>query len=71
MTDGRPPSVSPIVGRVLAVSAALMFVFSILCFNDLQPMAMSAGARQITAKALFFAGMLDMGLAGWLSRRAR
>ena len=70
MTDGQPPKVSPIVGRVLAVSAGVMFVFSILCFNDLQPMAMSAEARQITAKALFFAGILDMSLAAWMTRRA-
>ena len=71
MTAGAPGKPSPIVGRVLGVSAILMFVFSILAFNDRLPFETTPEARSILGPALFFAGFLDVSLATVLSRRAR
>ena len=61
----------PLVGRVLSVSAAVMFVFSILSFNDLLPFPTTPEARRILGPALFLVGFLDMTLAVLVSRRAR
>jgi len=71
MTAGAPGKPSPIVGRVLYASAALMFIFSILAFNDRLPFDTSPEARRILGPALFFAGFFDMSLAAVMTRRAR
>ena len=71
MTDASAPKPNKLVGRVLAVSAILMFVFSILSFNNLLPFSTTPEARKILGPALFFAGVLDMTLAAVVRRRAR
>jgi hypothetical protein len=71
MTWGSAQKPSPLVGRVLGLSAILMFVFSILSFNDLLPFPTTPEARKILGPALFFVGFLDMALASMLMRRAR
>jgi hypothetical protein len=71
MTDGPPAKASPLVGRVLVLSAIVMFGFSLLFWNDTLPLAVSARARPLVAGALFFAGILDLGMAVVMLRRAR
>jgi len=71
MTAGSPPKTSPLVGRVLVLSAILMFAFALLFWNDALPVEMSAQARPIVAGALFLAGLLDLGMAVVMMRRAR
>jgi hypothetical protein len=71
MTASAPGKPSPIVGRVLYASAALMLLFSILAFNDRLPFDTSPEARRVLGPALFFAGFFDMFLAKAMTRRAR
>ena len=71
MTAGAPGRPAPIVGRVLGASAALMFLFSVLAFNDRLPFELSPEARRILGPALFFAGFLDLSLAVVMTRRGR
>jgi hypothetical protein len=71
MSDGPSQKPSPLIGRVLAASAAVMFVFSVLSFNDLLPFSTTPETRKILGPALFFAGVLDTTLASMMSRRAR
>jgi hypothetical protein len=70
MTAGSPRTPGPLVGRVLVLSAILMFAFSLLFWNDALPIEMSAQAKPIVAGALFLAGLLDLGLAVVMMRRA-
>ena len=62
---------SPLIGRVLVLSAIVMFAFSLLFWNDVLPIEMSAQAKPIVAGALFVAGVLDLGLAVVMTRKAR
>jgi hypothetical protein len=71
MSSGLPAGTSPLVGRVLALSAILMFAFALLFWNDALPIEMSAQAKRIVAGALFLAGLLDLGMAVVMMRRAR
>ena len=71
MSDAPVPRPSPLIGRVLYASATLMFVGSILSFNDLLPFPTTPEARKILGPALFFVGFLDMWLGVIMSRRAR
>jgi hypothetical protein len=71
MTDGSAQKPSPLIGRVLVLSAILMFAFSLLFWNDVLPIAVSAPAKPIVAGALFLAGLLDLGMAVVMTRRAR
>jgi hypothetical protein len=71
MTDGPQAKPSPLVGRVLVLSAIVMFAFSLLFWNDTLPITMSAQAKPVVAGALFLAGILDLGLAIVMMRRAR
>jgi len=71
MSGSPAPRVSPVVVRVLQVSAMLMFVLSILAFNDKLPFDTTADTRKILGPALFFVGFFDLGMATVLSRRAR
>jgi hypothetical protein len=71
MSDAPARKPSPVVGRVLVLSAILMFVFSILSVNDRLPFSTTPEARKILGPALFFVGFLDMTLAAVMTRRAR
>jgi hypothetical protein len=71
MSPAPAPGVNPLVVRILQVSAMLMFVFSLLAFNDKLPFDTTPGARKILGPALFFAGFLDLVMSTVLSRRAR
>jgi hypothetical protein len=71
MTDRSQPKPSPLVGRVLALSAIIMFAFALLFWNDTVPIELSARAKPIVAGALFVAGILDLGMAIVMMRRAR
>jgi hypothetical protein len=71
MSLGQQSTPSPLVGRVLVLSAIMMFAFALLFWNDVLPIEMSAQAKPIVAGALFLAGLLDLGLAVVMMRRAR
>ena len=71
MTDGPQAKPSSLVGRVLVLSAIVMFAFSLLFWNDTLPIAVSAQAKPVVAGALFLAGTLDLGIAIVMMRRAR
>jgi hypothetical protein len=71
MTDGPQAKPAPLVGRVLVLSAIVMFAFSLLFWNDTLPIEVSARAKPLVAGALFFAGILDLGMAVVMMRRAR
>ena len=71
MTDPSQPTPNPLVGRVLVLSAIIMFAFSLLFWNDALPIELSAEARPLVAGALFLAGLLDLGMAIVMMRRAR
>jgi hypothetical protein len=71
MSPARPaPSAS--VGRILGVSAIVMFALSILVWIDALPfLGLGADARPLIAGALLLAGLLDLGMAIVTMRRAR
>ena len=71
MTAGPQRKAAPPVGRLLVLSAVVMFAFSLLFWNDVLPVELSADARPLVAGALFLAGILDLGLAIVMMRRAR
>ena len=71
MSGSPAPRVSPVVVRVLQVSAMLMFVLSILAFNDKLPFGTTAETRKILGPALCVVGLLDLGVATLMGRRAR
>jgi hypothetical protein len=71
MSQGRPVP-SAFVGRILVVSAIVMFALSFAFWNDLLPfLGVSADARPLVAGALLAGGLLDLGLAVVMMRRAR
>jgi hypothetical protein len=71
MTSGRPAP-SAAVGRILVVSAIVMFALSTLVWSDALPfLGLSADARPLIAGALLLAGLLDLGMAIVMMRRAR
>ncbi len=60
------------VGRILVVSAIVMFALSAALWNDALPfLGVSADARPLIAAALLAGGLLDLGLAIVMMRRAR
>jgi hypothetical protein len=71
MTPGRPAP-SAAVGRILVVSAIVMFALSILVWSDALPfLGLTEQARPLIAGALLLAGLLDLGMAIVMMRRAR
>jgi len=71
MSPAHTPPATPLVVRVLQVSAAVMFVLSILAFNDKLPFGTTAETRKILGPALCVVGLLDLGVATLMGRRAR
>ena len=66
------PAPSALVGRILVVSAIVMFALSILVWSDALPfLGLTASARPLIAGALLLAGLLDLGMAIVMMRRAR
>jgi hypothetical protein len=60
------------VGRILVVSAIVMFALSAAFWNDALPfLGVSADARPLIAAALLAGGLLDLGLAIVMMRRGR
>jgi hypothetical protein len=60
------------VGRILVVSAIVMFGLSLALWNDALPfLGLSPEARPLVAGALLAGGFLDLGLAIVMMRRAR
>jgi len=71
MTADRPAP-SAAVGRILVVSAIVMFALSILVWTDALPfLGLTDSARPLIAGALLLAGLLDLGMAIVMMRRAR
>ena len=71
MSQARPAP-SAAVGRILVVSAIVMFALSILVWTDALPfLGLTAPARPLIAGALLLAGLLDLGMAIVMMRRAR
>ena len=69
--DRRAPSPA-LAGRMLHVSAIGMFALSLALWNDVLPsLGLSAEARPLVAGALLAGGLLDLGLAIFMMRRAR
>jgi hypothetical protein len=71
MTNTLPPAMAARVGRLLVVSAIVMFGLAVAFWNDLLPVGVSAEARPLLAGALAAAGLLDLGLAIFMRRKAR
>jgi hypothetical protein len=71
MTTSMPPATAARVGRLLVVSAIVMFGLSVAFWNDLLPVGLGADARPVLAGALAVAGLLDLGMAIFLMRKAR
>ena len=71
MSQARPAP-SAAVGRILVVSAIVMFALSILVWSDALPfLGLTASARPLIAGVLLLAGLLDLGMAIVMMRRAR
>ena len=72
MSQARQPTSPALVGRLLLVSAIVMFALSLVIWNDALPfLGLSADARPLVAGALLAGGLLDLGLAIVMMRRAR
>jgi hypothetical protein len=71
MTASIPPAMAGRVGRLLVLSAIVMFALAVVFWNDLVPLGISADARPVLAGALAAAGVLDLGLALFMKRKAR
>ena len=72
MSQGRRAASPAAVGRILLVSAIVMFALSAAFWNDALPfLGVSADARPLVAGALLAGGLLDLGLAIVMMRRAR
>jgi hypothetical protein len=71
MTTSMPPATAGRVGRLLVLSAIVMFALAVAFWNDLLPVGVGADARPILAGALVAAGLLDLGLAIVMRRKAR
>jgi hypothetical protein len=71
MTPGRPAP-SAAVGRILVGSAIVMFALSLLVWSDALPfLGLTPDARPLIGGALLLAGLLDLGMAIVMMRRAR
>jgi hypothetical protein len=72
MTADRRAAAPAAVGRILVVSAIVMFALSLAFWNDALPfLGVAASARPLLAGALLVAGLMDLGLAIFMMRRAR
>jgi hypothetical protein len=72
MSPAPPPRQAAIVGRLLVLSAVVMFALAILFWNQtFDVLAVSEDARPFIAGALFAAGLLDLGIGIVMMRRAR
>ena len=72
MTADRRAAPPAAVGRILVVSAIVMFALSLAFWNDALPfLGLSADARPLVAGALLAGGLLDLGLAIVMMRKAR
>jgi hypothetical protein len=72
MMPDRRTAPSASVGRILVASAIVMFALSILVWVDALPfLGLGADARPLIAGALLLAGLLDLGMAIVMMRRAR
>ena len=72
MSPARQAAPSAGVGRLLVVSAIVMFALSLALWNDALPfLGVSAAARPLVAGALLAGGLLDLGLAIVMMRRTR
>jgi hypothetical protein len=59
------------IGRILVLSATLMFAFSLAVFNDLVPLGLPGDTRTILGGLLFVVGLSELGLAIYFLRRFR
>jgi hypothetical protein len=72
MTADRRAAAPAVVGRMLVISAIVMFALSLAFWNDALPfLGVTANARPLLAGALLAAGLMDLGLAIVMMRRAR
>jgi hypothetical protein len=72
MTPAPAPQQAGLVGRILVLSAVVMFALSILFWNQtFDAFAVSEAARPFIAGALCAAGLLDLGIGIVMMRRAR
>ena len=72
MSSSLPPGKAAVVGRLLVLSAIVMFALSLVFWNDLLPsLGLTPEARPLIAGALLVAGLFDLGLAIVMIRRAR
>jgi len=72
MTVDRRAAPPAAIGRILVVSAIVMFALSFAFWNDALPfLGLSPEARPLVAGALLAGGFLDLGLAIVMMRRAR
>jgi hypothetical protein len=72
MIQDRRAAPPAAVGRILVVSAIVMFGLSLALWNDALPfLGLSPEARPLFAGALLAGGFLDLGLAIVMMRRAR
>ena len=65
------PQNARLIGRVLVLSATLMFAFSLAVFNDLLPLGLPDDTRTILGGVLFVVGLSELGLAIYFMRRFR
>ena len=73
MSDpGQQQRSARLASRIAGASAAVMLGLSIALRNDLLPfLGLAADVRIIVANALVAVGLLDLGMAIFLQRRAR
>ena len=72
MRPDRRTAAPALAGRLLVVSAIVMFALSLALWNDALPfLGLGADARPLVATALVAGGLLDLGLAILMMRRAR
>jgi hypothetical protein len=72
MSPAPAPQQSALVGRILVLSAVVMFALAMLFWNQTFAFfALSEDARPFVAGALVAAGLLDLGLGIVMMRRAR
>jgi hypothetical protein len=58
------------IGRILVLSATLMFAFSLAVFNDLLPLGLPDDTRLLLGGVLFVVALSELGLAIFFLRRA-
>ena len=72
MTPAPAPRQAALVGRILVLSAVVMFALSMLFWNQtFDVLAVGEDARPLIAGALLSAGLLDLGIGIVMMRRAR